>query len=147
MPEVFRRRRVLAALPIVLVVVAGCGASEGAAEDEEEPYTLESQDDGASRLTVEAEAVDWLGIKSEPTRASASGLDLDVPTAALLYAPDGSTFVYIQAEEHTYDRHAVTVDHIGGQWTTVHDGPEPGTPVVTQGGAELTGMEFGLEDE
>jgi hypothetical protein len=87
-----------------------------------------------------------LGIRTEPvTAASTPGLQL-VPLAAVLYGPDGTTFVYTHIGDG-YQRHELTVDHIDGSWAVVVNGPGVGTPVVTQAAAELAGMQFGLEDE
>ena len=141
-------RRVGIALASVLSasVLGGCGAIVDSAEPAE---SFSRTDDGGSvRLSVDPEAVERLGIESETVSADASGDGVEaIPAAALLYAPDGSTFVYTRGDATTFGRHPVNVDRMEGGYAWVRDGPPPGSAVVTQGAAELTGMEFGLEDE
>jgi multidrug efflux pump subunit AcrA (membrane-fusion protein) len=128
-------------------VLGGCGASRDSAEPEES-FTR-TTDGGTVRLSVDPEAVERLGIQSEIVSAdAASGGGVEgIPAAALLYAPDGSTFVYTRGDATTFGRHPVSVQRMEGGYAWVRDGPPPGSAVVTQGAAELTGMEFGLEDE
>ena len=142
-------RRVGIALASVLsaAVLGGCGASDEAAEPDE-PFTL-STEGGRVQLSVDPEAVEHLGIETETMSSDAGSGDgvEPIPAAALLYAPDGSTFVYTRGDATTFGRHPVSVERMEGGYAWVRDGPPPGTPMVTQGAAELTGMEFGLEDE
>jgi hypothetical protein len=52
--------------------------------------------------------------------------------------------VYTTAAALTYVRHPITVDYIEGDRAILVDGPAANTPVVTVGGAELFGTEFGV---
>jgi len=127
-------------------VLGGCGANADSAESAES-FTR-TDDGGTVRLSVDPEAVERLGIESETVSADASGDGVEaIPAAALLYAPDGSTFVYTRGDATTFGRHPVSVQRMEGGYAWVRDGPPAGSAVVTQGAAELTGMEFGLEDE
>jgi hypothetical protein len=142
-------RRVGIALASVLSasVLGGCGASQDSAEPAE-GFTR-TEDGGIVQLSVDPEAVERLGIESETLSsdaASGDGVEA-IPAAAVLYAPDGSTFVYTRGDATTFGRHPVSVQRMEGGYAWVRDGPPPGSAVVTQGAAELTGMEFGLEDE
>lgn len=128
-----------------LAVLTGC--ADGAEEEEaDEPYDIESIDEDGTRIRLEHEAVEQLGISTTVLALPVGGLGV-LPYAALLYGPDGATYVYTSAEDDTYDRYSVTVHHVEGDEVYLSEGPAQGTSVVTQGGAELTGMEFGLEDE
>jgi len=133
---------------LLALTLAGCSAAGLTAEEADEPFSLATVGEH-TRLDVDPEAIEWLGVRTEPVAAGdpASGGLPTVPIGAVLYAPDGSTFLYAHTEEHSYDRRPVTVDRIDGDRAALRDAPPPGTPVVTQGAAELTGMEFGLEDE
>ena len=75
-------------------------------------------------------------VSSQPRRA--------VPYSALLYDPNGDTWVYVSTEPLTYTRYPVTVDDIDSGVVTLTDGPSPGTEVVTVGVAELWGVENGI---
>lgn len=143
-----RRVRVSTTVAVVASALLGLGGcADGSAEAEaDEPYAIESIDGDGTRIRIEHEAVEQLGISTTVLGAPANGLDA-LPYTALLYGPDGATYVYTSPEDDTFDRHSVTVDHVEGGTAYVSEGPAEGTPVVTQGGAELTGMEFGLEDE
>lgn len=128
-------------------LLSGCTGS-AAAEEAQEPYELSTTDDGeGTRIHLEHDAVEQLGISTTVLAAGAvRGLQI-LPYAALLYGPDGATYVYTSPADDTFDRFPVTVHHVEGSTVYLSEGPAEGTPVVTQGGAELTGMEFGLEDE
>ncbi len=68
---------------------------------------------------------------------------LVVPRAALLHDARGSTWVYEQLEPHRYARRRVDVKRFWSAFAILEAGPRPGTHVVTDGAAELFGVEFG----
>ena len=68
---------------------------------------------------------------------------LVVPEAALLHDAYGGTWVYEAVEPGVYVRQRVSVVDIVGDAAVLSFGPAPGTPVVTDGAAELFGVEFG----
>jgi multidrug efflux pump subunit AcrA (membrane-fusion protein) len=129
------------------LTVAGCGGSAGAADEAlAEVSTVSTPDDGSPAVVTLVEAAaKRLDIE---TTAVTDGPDgLTVPYSAVVYEPDGSTWVYIQAEALTYQRAAITIDAIDGDEVTVTDGPPAGTEVVSQGAAELVGVETGIDGE
>jgi hypothetical protein len=65
-----------------------------------------------------------------------------VPHAALLYAPDGATYVYVATGERSFLRRPVTVDRVDGRWAIVSRGPAVGSAVVTTGAAQVYGAEL-----
>lgn len=80
-----------------------------------------------------------------PTAAEGSRtMQKVVPYSALLYDPNGNTWVYKLSEPLTFVRHQVGVDHIEGDMAVLSDGPATGTSVVTVGAAELYGAELGI---
>lgn len=99
---------------------------------------------GVKRMTLTDKAVERLALTTAPV-ADAGGGKLTVPYAALLYLPDGSTFVYTNPEGSSYLRAPITVEAITGDQVVLTAGPTPGTKVVTAGGAELWGAEFGIK--
>ncbi len=66
-----------------------------------------------------------------------------VPKAALLHDAYGGTWVYVAREPQVYARVRVVVTDIIGPSALLAQGPPPGARVVTDGAAELFGVEFG----
>jgi hypothetical protein len=66
-----------------------------------------------------------------------------IPFSAVMYAPAGDAFAYVVAGSRIYQRAAIAVDYVVGDLAVLTSGPAAGTPVVTVGGPELTGVEFG----
>ncbi|HET7697562.1 MAG TPA: efflux RND transporter periplasmic adaptor subunit [Vicinamibacterales bacterium] len=69
---------------------------------------------------------------------------LVVPAAALLHDAYGGTWVYVAREPHVYARVRVVVSDISGGLALLGAGPPIGARVVTDGAAELFGVEFGV---
>ncbi len=67
---------------------------------------------------------------------------LVVPWSAILHDIHGGTWVY-EAAGHQYTRRRVEVRFVAGDLAVLARGPSPGTPVVTDGAAEIFGTEFG----
>jgi len=78
---------------------------------------------------------------SLPLKATKSGLV--APRAALLRDVDGGTWVYEAMDQHKYARRRVRVESVVGDLASLTAGPKPGTKIVTDGAAELFGVEFG----
>ena len=67
-----------------------------------------------------------------------------VPTAALLHDAYGGTWVYVVRAPQQYVRQRVAVEDISGTQAILSRGPAVGAQVVTDGAAELFGVEFGV---
>ncbi|MGC5020697.1 hypothetical protein [Micromonospora sp. DT47] len=70
-----------------------------------------------------------------------------VPYSAVLYTPDGTTWVYTVPKALTQIRQKVVVATVGGADGTeafLSEGPPVGTTVVTVGVMELYGAELGV---
>jgi hypothetical protein len=67
-----------------------------------------------------------------------------IPYAAVLYDAKGNTWVYTNPEPLVFVRQSIQIDTIVGDDVFLGDGPPVGTAVVTVGGAELYGTEFGV---
>ena len=65
-----------------------------------------------------------------------------VPYSALIYDPEGETWVYTSPQPGTFVRHKVDVDYIEGDLAVLEEGPPTGTVVASVGVAELYGAEF-----
>lgn len=67
-----------------------------------------------------------------------------VPHGALLHDIHGGTWVYVRTAPHVYSRRRVEVQDVVNNLVLLTRGPEVNTPVVTNGAAELYGVEFGV---
>ena len=73
-----------------------------------------------------------------------SDVALVVPKAALLHDAFGGTWVYVVRAPQQYVRQRVSVKDISGATAILARGPAVGARVVTDGAAELFGIEFGI---
>ena len=137
-----------------VVMGAGLVLVQGAVAPEEvdgtiahpEPATVVPDDSGGpATVTLTEEAAERIDLQSESVEPWVTGADdLAVPYAALLYDPDGKTWVYTRTEELSFRRAPVTVASVVGEHVLVRNGPPAGTDVVTTGAAELWGAELGI---
>lgn len=103
-----------------------------------------------NRLTLTQRAVDRIEIKTDTVSDLQSTVlnNLNskligtVPYSSILYDSNGKSWVYKNSEPLVYSRHEIQVDFIEGNTVALLDGPAPGTTIVTQGAAELFGIEF-----
>ena len=91
-------------------------------------------------VTFTKEGAERTGVETEKVRQE--GGRKVVPYAALVYDPEGKTFVYTSPKPLTYLREPVKVTRVEGQRVIVSDGPSAGTDVVTVGTAEVYGTEL-----
>jgi hypothetical protein len=124
--------------------LAACAQVPTSTHKTVEPVTVEPiGNTGVKRLTLTDKAVERLALETFPVTERDGRLL--IPYAALLYLPDGTTFVYTNPDGHSYVRESVAVESIQGAQVVLTTGPAAGTPVVTAGGAELWGAEFGIK--
>lgn len=138
-----------AASAALVLALGGCGAAATASGAPEAKFQVEkSEGDNVVRIRLEPGVAQRLLLRTEPvanlTGAGASAGTRALPYGGLLYQPDGTTFVYTNPEPDVYVHEAVTVDRVNGDVAVISSGPAQGTPVVTDGAAELMGMEFGV---
>jgi uncharacterized iron-regulated membrane protein len=144
-----RTRWMVVGLIAIGLSLAGCSRSpaeagsgvEGAAESVVQ--ALPGTD--VKQVTLTARATQRLGIKTVAVGASASAIV--VPYSAVLYAPDGSTWVYTVRRPLTYVREKVAVVVVRGakgDEAVLSQAPSVGTPIVSTGVVELYGTELGV---
>jgi hypothetical protein len=146
-----RRTAALAALLVAGGLAAGgcaTASSQAAAPAAaEQPATLlQDKDGGPGVVRLSAAAEQRLGIRTSPVTAAAAGALL-IPYGAVVYQPDGTSWAYVQTAPRRYQRQAITISTIAGDQATLSAGPPPGALVVSQGGAELVGVETGIDGE
>ena len=129
---------------VCLPLISACGKSavEGEATEEVSSVTVEHLT-GAdpTRLTLTAQAVQRLDIQTAEVQGNA------IPYAAVLYDPQGNTWIYTNPEPLTYVRSPIMVDYIKEGQAFLTAGPDSGSAVVTVGAEELYGSETEFEEE
>jgi hypothetical protein len=140
-----RRRRRLLAAGVVLVVaglpLAGCAEVETETAVGYQPAKVEPlEGSDVKRVTFTAEGAKRTGLQTATVRDD--GSRKIVPYAAVIYDPEGKTFVYTSPKPLTYVREAITVERIEGESAFLLEGPPAGTEVVTVGAAEVYGAEL-----
>lgn len=145
-----RTRRWLAVAGLLALGLALSACTQESAQGESatvEPATVEHVEGSeVSRLTLTARAAERLGIQMTAIRATkvAGKARTVIPYGAVLYDPNGDTWVYVAREPRSYLREPISVDYIQGDQAVLTDGPATGTLVVTVGAAELHGTEVGV---
>ncbi len=139
---------------VAVVCLAACSqASADPAPSHEEPAHVEAiEGSDVSRVILTEKAAERTGIQTAPvqeqqvggTPQAGAAARKVIPYGALLYDPQGQTWVYVSPEPLVFVRQAVAVERIDGDLVILTEGPEVGTLVVTVGAPELYGTEFGV---
>lgn len=101
------------------------------------------------RITLSTKAMERLDIKTDQvseklTKHSPKTMRMVVPYGAVIYDPQGGTWVYTSPEPQIFVRHSIDVDYIEEDTVVLNEGPPVGTVVATVGVAELYGTETGM---
>jgi hypothetical protein len=144
-----RERMVLTGIVGSVLLLSACtGAST---EPQAAPPASVEQGNGTAqaRVTLTVDAARHLGIETAEVRAArrSRGNATLVPYAAILYDPAGRTWVYTSPEPLVFVRQPIRVEDIRGRWAAVSSETPLDAPVVTLGGSELLGVEYGVGEE
>jgi hypothetical protein len=141
------RRSSLARLLASGLVVLAAGLTVSACAEVESnlretyPYKVEPiKGSDVQRVSMEDKTAALLPV--ETTAVSRAGKRKVVPHEALIYNPDGDSFVYTKPEAETYIRAPVKVVRVDGGEAVLSDGPPADTTIVTTGAAELLATEY-----
>jgi hypothetical protein len=137
-----RMRWAVVALVAGLAVSACAETSESTDEGEGAAELVPVEGSDVPQVVVTERAVERLDIQLVEVTPGSVGTTT-VPYAAVVYDPEGATWVYTSPEPLTFVRTPITVLDITGDRAVLSAGPQPGTEVVTVGTAEL----FGTEEE
>jgi hypothetical protein len=158
-------RWMAAVLITVGLGMAGCTrpAANPAGGHKESPAKVEAiPGKDVKKVTLTEQATHRLDIRTVPIGAAPSAVPgatppapgsrqgtsvIVVPYSAVVYDPDGGTWVYTVPQPLTYVREKVVVATVGGTNGTeavLSDGPAAGTTVVSVGAFELYGAELGV---
>jgi hypothetical protein len=124
------------------------GSSKASTKAAVEPAVVEHIDGSdIARVTLSAVAIERLDLRTVPARkVSVDGKSRAVvPYGAVLYDPNGETWIYTSPKPRTFTRQRITVDSIDGSRAVLSAGPAPGTQIVIVGTQELWGAELGID--
>jgi len=115
-------------------------ADEGPGDDAEETHG------GLYYLIRDAEAglTPGQSVLVELSQSGSGAARKIIPFAAVIYEPNGTTWVYTNPETLIFIRQPIVIDYIEGGLAVLSEGPEVGIAVVTVGAAELFGAETGV---
>jgi hypothetical protein len=146
-----RTRWIVVGLIAVGLGLSGCSggkAAVGTATDTTAESTVQDlPGTDVKQVTLTEHAARRLGIRTAAVDRSSAPDTTVVPYSAVLYAPDGSTWVYTVPKPLTYVRRKVTVQVVqgaNGDQAVLSAGPPTGSTVVCTGVVELYGTELGL---
>ena len=137
-----RERWLITLLALAALASAGCSESAGGGASGGDAAATIQEVDGTDlvRVTLAPGAAERLGLEMGVVRQVPDG-GTAVPYAAVVYDPNGDTWVYTSPKDRTFVREPITVTSISGEEAFLSSGPEIGTEVVTVGTAELYGAE------
>jgi len=138
-----KNRWIVAILVLAVLQFWAC-QEEGESYHFEHPSELEDiEGSDFSRVTFTERAMERIGVQTAAVvEVNNSPTKRVVPYSALLYGPEGQTWVYTSPQSRVFVRYVVDVDYIKGDKVFLNDGPPVGTLVVTVGVAEIYGTEF-----
>jgi len=145
----FVRRLFVSLLAVVLGagLLSACqraGTTESAAANAE-PAHITHLSNGHSRVTLSPLGARRIGL--ETAQVQVVGGMTQVPTDAVFYREDGSTWVYVRTARLTFERFRIAVARVSGTTTYVTSGLAADSVVATVGVAELRGAEDGIPGE
>jgi hypothetical protein len=142
-----RPRLGIARLVAAGLVVLAAGLTVSACSEVESnlretyPYKVEPiKGSDVQRVRMKDETAALLPV--ETTTVRRAGKRKVVPHEALIYNPDGGSFVYTKPEAQTYVRAPVKVLRVDRGEAVLSDGPRAATTIVTTGAAELLATEY-----
>jgi hypothetical protein len=138
-----RHRWVLTGIAVAALALGACNSATTSGETKVEAITIaEDEASGLKTLTLSDKAAERLGV--ETAQVAATGSQMTIPYAAVVYDASGQTWAYVNESGLTYKRAEITVSEIDGDTARLTAGPPAGTAVVTVGAAELYGAEIGV---
>jgi ABC-type oligopeptide transport system substrate-binding subunit len=137
-----RERWLSILLALAALALVGCSESASGDASAGDAAATIQQVDGTDlvRVTLAPGAAERLGLEMGVVRAVPGG-GTAVPYAAVVYDPNGKTWVYTSPKDRTFVREPISVTTISGDEAFLSSGPALGTEVVTVGTAELYGAE------
>jgi hypothetical protein len=147
------RMWLIVALVVGSLALSGCAkAAEVEASGEPAADVQPVGETGLSRVTLTADAMQATRLQTVEISKDTSGPPsargkMVIPITALVYDPSGKTWVYTMPADKTFVRAPIAIRSMDGEYVHLESGPPVGTRVVTVGGSELLGAEYGVGAE
>lgn len=126
--------------------LTGCNKLVARVADEHPAEVVKIEGSKFSRVKLTEKAIERLALKTDLVREQqvlrSTSPRLTVPYSALIYSPQGETWVYTSPQPRNFVRHKVEVDYIQGDIAVLNSGPAAGMAVVSVAAAELYGTEL-----
>ena len=137
-------RWLIAILVLTTLSFWSCQNDDDDHHDFEHPSDVEDiEGSDFSRVIFTERAMERIGVQTaEIIEENYSPIQKVVPYSALLYGPEGQTWIYTCPQPRTFVRYVVDVDRIEGDKVYLNDSPPAGTKVATVGVAEIYGAEM-----
>jgi hypothetical protein len=145
-------RRLFDVLVVALAIasgaaLAGCG---GATDDVSGPPAARLErvpGSPAGQIVLSSVGARRIGVQTAPVRPARRAARVVVPFSAIVYAPDGRAYAFVNKRPLVYVEAPVDIDHISGERAYLVRGPRAGARVVTVGAEELFGVQTGVLDQ
>lgn len=138
-----KNRWIVAILVLAVLQFWACQEENGSPQFIPPSVVEEIEGSDFNRVTFTERAMERIGVQTTAViELNESPSKKVIPYSALLYGPEGQTWVYISPQSRVFIRYVVDVDHIEGDEVFLNDGPPVGTLVVTVGVAEIYGTDF-----
>jgi hypothetical protein len=140
-------RLTLLGMIVSVLPLAACSQHDSHAAHGEHPAQVDKiEGSELSRVTLTEKAAERIDLQTTTVRE----LELDgalrtaVPYSALIYDPQGRTWVYTSPQARTFVRQEIEVDRIEGDLVYLREGPPAGTEIASVGVPEIYGAETGV---
>ena len=139
--------RWMGVLLLVGLPLTGCNGDSNSPDTSDAATVKPIAGSKVSEVTVSAAAAKRIDLRTTSVSGAVGASSTQVPYSAILYDPDGGTWVFAKIEGLTFVRKPIKVAEVTGDTALLTSGPPLGTSVVTVGAAELYGAEIGVGDE
>ena len=138
-----RNRWIIGILVLAILQFWACQKKDDAHHFEHPSELEEIEGSEFVKVTFTEKAMERTGVEiAEVTSERSSPVKVVVPYGALIYGPEGQTWVYTCPQSRVFVRMVVDVDRIDGDKVYLNEGPPVGSMVATVGVAEIYGTEF-----
>lgn len=134
---------IIVILAIAILQFMGCQNNNDSIHKVHPAKVEEIEGSDFSLVILTEKAIERIDLQTaEVTEIRFSPAKLVVPYSAIIYGPNGDTWVYISPEPRTFMRYTIDIDYIDGDLVVLNEGPPLGTVIATVGVVQLYGTEF-----
>lgn len=136
------KRIIVAALVCAGLLLGSCQKHDGGHHAEHPAAVEPIPGTNLKKVTLTEKAAQRIDVRTDKVREQ-QGQKM-VPYSALIYDPQGQTWVYVSPAPRTFMRQKVAVDYIEGDMAVLKEGPPAETVIASVAVAELYGTESGV---